>query len=152
MPLPRFDPEDAQTASWGGTMIGIPRKCKDPDKAWRLIEALYLDHDSIIFRRRMNAILPPITAYWNDPVYSEPDPYFAGQRRDELFIRLARDMPPRYVTPFTTVAIGLLSDVLNKATARIDRGETDGLERDIRLWLKDAHDDLARRIEFGTFD
>src|SRR5207249_6115999 len=64
MPLPRFDPDDAQTASWGGTMIGIPRKAKNPDLSWKLIEALYLDHDAIAFRRRVNAILPPITTYW----------------------------------------------------------------------------------------
>ena len=116
-------------------MIGIPRKCKNPDLSWKLIEALYLDHHAITFRRRMTSILPPIVTYWDDPIYAQPDPFFGGQKTDALFIRLARDMPPRYVTPFTLIATGLLADVLNKTTARINAGEIDGLDRDVRAWL-----------------
>src|SRR5581483_2058886 len=39
MALPKFDPTDAPTASWGGTMIGIPRDCRDPEASWKLIES-----------------------------------------------------------------------------------------------------------------
>ena len=47
MPLPRFAQEDARTASWGGTMMGITRTCRDPDAAWKVIESLYLDRKCI---------------------------------------------------------------------------------------------------------
>jgi arabinosaccharide transport system substrate-binding protein len=153
MPLPRFEPGDARTASWGGTMIGIPRGCKDPQQSWKLIEALYLDHEAIDYRRRTNAILPPIREYWNDEIYQRGDPFFIdNQKVDQLYIELANELPLRYATPFTTVALGLLSDVLNKAVARVDAGEISGLDEDIQLWLNDAAEDLRRRIDFGTFE
>src|SRR5204863_8700150 len=111
MPLPRFDPSDARTASWGGTMLGITRACPNPDLAWRLLEMLYLDHEAIEVRRHYSAILPPIRKYWADPVYHHPDPYFGGQKVMELYVELADELPPRYVTPFTLIAQGLLNDV-----------------------------------------
>src|SRR5262249_13979871 len=40
MPLPRFDPTDSPTCTWGGTMMAIPRACKHPDDAWKLLEFL----------------------------------------------------------------------------------------------------------------
>ena len=78
MPLPRFDPDDARTASWGGTMIGIPRRAKNPELSWKLIQALYLDHEAIDYRRKTNSILPPIRKYWTDEIYQRPDPFFSG--------------------------------------------------------------------------
>jgi len=152
MPLPRFDPDDARTASWGGTMIGIPRRAKNPELSWKLIQALYLDHEAIDYRRKTNSILPPIRKYWNDEIYQRPDPFFSGQQVDRMYIDLANELPPRYATPFTAVATGLLSDVLNKAVARIDDGNTAGLDDDIKRWLDEAAKDLRRRIKFGTFE
>jgi len=86
--------------------------------------------------------------------YAQPDSFFGGQRTDALFIELACDIPPRYVTPplHRHPATALLSDVLNQTTARVNSGQVEGLDRDIRRWLKEARDDLHRRIEFGTFD
>jgi arabinosaccharide transport system substrate-binding protein len=153
MPLPRFDPTDARSASWGGTMIGIPRKARNPDLSWKLIETIYLDHDAIRFRRHYSEILPPIRKYWSDPIYHQPDPFFGGQKVAELYLELAAEQPPRYVTPFTLVAQGLLNDVLNDAVTHYNRNP-DGadLRRFIDHKLDEAATDLARRIEFGTFE
>ncbi len=153
MPLPKFESTDSPTASWGGTMIGIPRDCKNPEASWKLIEALYLDHDAVAYRRQSDAILPPIKEYWNDDVYQHGDPYFAGaQNVNRVYIQLANELPERYVTPFTVMAQQLLSDVLNRTVERIDRGATTNLDRDIQAWLDDAAKDLQRRIQFGTFE
>ena len=123
MPLPKFDPTDSPTASWGGTMIGIPRDCKDPEASWKLIESLYLDHDAVAYRRQSDEILPPIRKYWNDDVYQHGDPFFYNaQNVNQLLIQMAEELPMRYVTPFTIVAQQLLSDVLNRDGERIDAG------------------------------
>ena len=152
MPLPIFDPGDAPTASWGGTMIGIPRNCKDPAASWKLIEMLYLDHDAIDYRRKTNGILPPIKAYWSDPIYQQRDPFYAGnQKANQLFISLANQLPTLYTSQFTAIAQGMLSDVLGKTVSRIDDAETDHLDQDIQSWLDDSAKDLQRRILFGTF-
>jgi ABC-type glycerol-3-phosphate transport system substrate-binding protein len=153
MPLPIYDPGDSRTASWGGTMIGIPRDCKRPEEAWKLIEAMYFDHDSVAYRRQTDAIIPPIRKYWTDEVYRQPDPYFMNsQNSNELFIQLADELPVRYVTPFTIVAQQLLSDVLNRTVKRIDTGKTENLDQDIQHWLDDSAADLERRMKFATFE
>ena len=153
MPLPKFEPTDSPTASWGGTMIGIPRDCKNPEASWKLIQTLYLDHDSIAYRRQSDDILPPIPEYWNDDVYQHGDPFFYNsQNVNQVYIQLARELPRHRVTPFTVVAQQLVSDVLNRTVDRIDAGETQNLDRDIQIWLDDAAKDLDRRIKFATFD
>jgi len=153
MPLPKFDPSDSPTASWGGTMIGIPRDCKDPQASWKLIKALYFDHDAIAYRRQSDEIIPPIRKYWSDDVYQHGDPYFMNsQNANRMYIQLANELPMRYVTPFTIVAQQLLSDVLNKTVERVDAGNIKNLDRDIQSWLDQAAKDLERRIQFGTFE
>jgi arabinosaccharide transport system substrate-binding protein len=153
MPMPIFDPTDHPTVSWGGTMIGIPRDCADPQASWKLIESLYFDHDSLAYRRQVDDILPPIRKYWNDEIYQRGDPYFAdNQPVYRLLIELAEQLPTRYVTPFTVIAQQLVADVLNKVVRRIDDGETSNLDRDIQQWLDDSAKDLKRRIDFGTFE
>jgi len=153
LPLPKFDPDDAPTASWGGTMIGIPRDCRDPQASWDLIERIYFDHDSLAYRRQQDQIIPPIREYWNDELYKRPDPFFMNsQNVNQLYIQLADQLPTRYVTPFTVIAQQLLADVLNDAVRRVDQGRTEKLEQDIQKWLNVAAEDLKKRIEFGTFE
>jgi hypothetical protein len=50
MPLPRFDPEDHPTSTWGGTMIGIPRNCRDPEASWDLLKFLYFSPECLAAR------------------------------------------------------------------------------------------------------
>ena len=52
MPLPRFDPEDAPTSTLGGTMVGICRSCPNPQRAWALLEFLFLGPESPPRRHR----------------------------------------------------------------------------------------------------
>ena len=47
MPMPRWPDSPYRTSTIGGTMIGIPRTAKDPEKAWKMIEHLYLQPDGL---------------------------------------------------------------------------------------------------------
>ena len=85
MPLPKFDPTDAPTSTWGGTMIGITKACRHPDAAWKLIVFLYFSDEGLAARRKISDILPPVTSVWNEPRYHEPDPYFGGQKSGPSF-------------------------------------------------------------------
>ena len=146
-PLPRFDPGDAPTASWGGTMAGIPRFCPDPDRAWRLIESLYLDHPADRFRA--TGVLPPTPAAWADPAFHQPDPFFAGRRVTELYMALAADLPRRHVTPYTATAQGMLAFVMNRAVSHAGAGGSgNDLEPLVRQWLADRQAQLQRMIDF----
>lgn len=153
MPLPVFDPGDARTGTWGGTMIGITRGCENPDEAWRMIEKLYFSKEGLASRRKHSDVIPPVKSMWDDFSYHQPDPYFGGQMANELFIELAREIPIRYVTPATGLAQTQLNAVLAKATDYIrERGSADGLEAAVMPWLVDAERDFAARMEQMRFD
>jgi arabinooligosaccharide transport system substrate-binding protein len=153
MQLPRFDSTDPPTATWGGTMIGILRSSPNKEAAWRLIERLYFDRQSVEARHAVTGILPPITTFWDDPCFRQPDEYFGGQHVDEKLIELARLIPPRHVTPATNLAALYLMQVLHKATQYVEeRGSGGGLEPACQAWLNTAAADLARRMKQWEFD
>jgi arabinosaccharide transport system substrate-binding protein len=152
MPLPIFDPGDKPTGTWGGTMIGITKGCENPKEAWRLIEKLYFSKEGLESRRKWSDVLPPVIGLWDDPVYHQPDPYFGGQYANEMLIKLARDIPVRYVTPATALAQTALTSVLAKATAYVKERGTDGLEPAIQGWLVEAEADLRARMQQMRFD
>lgn len=148
IPLPRFNPDDARTASWGGTMIGITKHCRNPDAAWRLIETLYLDRGALRARQTTTNVLPPIPEYWSDPPYQQPNAFYGGQYIDRLYLDLANELPARYVTPYTATAQLILAVALNRAVEHVRAHGTAGLESQCRQWLNAADDDVRRMIAF----
>ncbi len=146
--LPVFSGSDAHTASWGGTMIGITRGCADPDAAWKLVEALYLDRSALRARQAFTGILPPIRDYWTDPVYHQPDPFFAGEKIDELYIALAGELPKTEMTAYTIAAQTYLTLAMNRTVQRVKSGGDDGLEADCRGWLQAAQSRVESLIRF----
>jgi ABC-type glycerol-3-phosphate transport system substrate-binding protein len=152
MPLPIFEPGNAPTATWGGTMTGIPRAAKNPEASWRMIQFLYLSPQAIKARQTYTDILPAIPAAWNDPSYHHSDPYFGGQKVNELYIDLARQLPERYVTPFTVLAEQQLGNVLNHEIDRMRKQGSAGLQEQCQRWLDAEAVDLQRRVNFGKFE
>ncbi len=153
MPLPRFDPTDAPTTTWGGTMIGITKACRHPDAAWKLIEFLYFSDEGLEARRKISDILPPVISAWSNPRYHQPDPYFGGQKSGELFIELGRQVPERYQTPASTIAAVALSYVLNDAVNYVDvHHGSDGLQAECQKSLDVTAADLQRRIAHWRFE
>jgi len=152
MPLPVFDPGDEPTATWGGTMMGIPRRCKDPEESWKLLKFLYTTPQSLEARWRFTHIIPPMRERWADPIYHEADPFYGGQKVDELYIQLAERIPNRYVTPFTPMAVQSLSFALGRAVAHVDDYGEAGLREVCQKYLDRQAADLRKRIAFGTFE
>jgi arabinosaccharide transport system substrate-binding protein len=151
IPLPRFDSDDARTATYGGTLICIPRHCPHPDEAWKLIEFLYLSPQGLAGRDKIG-ILPPLPEEWHKPQYHEPDPFFGGQPVLSLYTQLAREAPPAYMTPITGMALGTLSYVQSRAVEYVKRQGPTGLERQCQIWLDEAAVDLQARIDHVRFD
>ncbi|WP_428939280.1 ABC transporter substrate-binding protein [Fontivita pretiosa] len=151
-PLPRFDPTDAPTSTWGGTMIGITRDSRNHDDAWKLIKFLYLSDTGMDALEQTFGILPPVVQRWDEPFYHQPDPFFGGQKILELYADLARQIPPRYVTPVTAIAQAELSVVVSRAVRYLEDHGPQGLEAQCQKWLDTAAEDIRRRIEHGRFD
>src|SRR5262245_24227464 len=104
MPLPAWEQGGRRTTVMGGTMLGIPKRVHDFDRAWRYAKHLYLSPDLAHALFRTTGIISPIKRHWTDPVYDEPSPYFCGQRYGRLYIAAAPDVPPRTSSPYNALA------------------------------------------------
>jgi arabinosaccharide transport system substrate-binding protein len=174
MPMPIFEPGDSPTATWGGTMIGIPRGNKNPNLAWKLLEFIYFSRTGIEKRREETDILPPIRTYWTEDYYHHTDYWYeqqaatrpsaestspktnkraiyGDQKAVEMLTELAGQIPPRYVTPATAIAQAELSVVLNLAVDYYNKHGTNGLEEACQGWLEMSAADLQRRMEQWRF-
>jgi ABC-type glycerol-3-phosphate transport system substrate-binding protein len=149
MPLPVFDPRDARTSTWGGTMAAIPRRCKDPDAAWRLLEFLYLSDEARAARRATGSIVPPLPEDYTHPDYHRPDPYFGGQRVMELYTQLAPEIPARHVSPLTVASQIATGVVLGRAVDHVHTRGQPGLEQACADWLEEAESGLRARQIHG---
>ena len=149
MPLPRFDAGDAPTAVWGGTMLGIPRGVRDADAAWRLLAFLAADPAVLSAERRASSVLPPLPGAWASPAYQQPDPYFAGQKINTLYAKLAGQTRPEPVTPLRLATYAHLASLAARASDFLDAGgDVAALRRELPAWLADAEADLRRRAAF----
>jgi ABC-type glycerol-3-phosphate transport system substrate-binding protein len=154
MPLPKFEPTDSPTSTFGGTMVGICRSSAHPDQAWKLLEFLLLSPQASAARiAGGDTILPAVPQYWTDPAYNRADPLFAGgQSIGNLYVSLAPQIPERFVTPYTFQAELALAAVLHRAEEFVDEHPSaDGLKEACTQWLADAQDDIQSRIDFGNF-
>jgi arabinosaccharide transport system substrate-binding protein len=151
MPLPRFDPVgDAPTSSWGGTMIGIPRRSygpsPDPDAlrrenaAWELLKFLYFSPQGLD-AQSVTGILPAVRSAWaGQPASVDPaaDSLFRGQPIHKLYVDLADQIPEQFVTPYSATAQNELGYVLTRTVAheraRGDAGLRDACSQLLAQW------------------
>lgn len=148
MPLPRFEPSDPPTATWGGSAMAIPRGAADGGRSWRLLEALCLDESAVAARRGASAVLSADPSTW--PKIGRPDAFFGGQSIEWLYVELAGQVPRRVVTPYTTLAMQALGAVVAKSADRVDRVGDGGRQSAVAAWLEEAAADVRRYIAFGS--
>jgi arabinosaccharide transport system substrate-binding protein len=104
MPLPAWERGGRRTTVMGGTMLGIPKRVKDFDSAWRYAKYLYLSPELARGLFQTTGIISPVKRHWADPVYDEPSAYFSGQRYGRLYIAAAPDVPLRTSSPYQALA------------------------------------------------
>jgi hypothetical protein len=146
MPLPRFAPGDAPTSTWGGTCVAIPRTCPNPELAFAAIERCFYSREAADQRLRINSMLPPLPELWDHPLLHQDDPFYGGQRINELFISLCDHVPFRVMTPATSLALESLNQVQAKAVERVRTHGSAGLVEACQRWLQASEIDLRRRI------
>jgi arabinosaccharide transport system substrate-binding protein len=110
MPLPAWERGGRRTTVMGGTMLGIPKRVRDFDRAWRYAKELYLSPALARGLFLTTGIISPVKDHWTDPVYDEPSPYFSGQRYGQLYIAAAPNVPPRTSSPYNALAQFKMAD------------------------------------------
>jgi len=151
MPLPAWKPGGRRTSTWGGTMLGITRGCRDRKLAWKLAEHMYMDANDLGDRFRELNILPPFKDAWSNPAFHERRPYWSGQRLGTEYIRLAEQVPPQFGSPFLQLAKSKMGEVLASCISAYRPGRTDELRTFVRRRLKEAADEIRRQMKRNPF-
>lgn len=154
MPVPAWEPGGRRTSVRGGTMIGIPKTAEDPEAAWAFIQHLYLDRDIAVKTYRVGDIITPVRAFWDDPVYDAPDPYFMNQRKGRDYIALADQIPLRSSSPFDGLALLRVRDALvalrryAQANGIVDPAELEARASEL---LDEAQAEMKRKVDRNVF-
>jgi arabinosaccharide transport system substrate-binding protein len=152
MPLPAIKPGGRRTSTWGGTMIGITKKCKNPELAWKFAKYLNLNPDDLAARFAETNMLPPLKDAWNDPVFDTPRPYWSNQPLGRLYADLAPDVPPQYTSPFIVTAKGKLSEALVASVERYNQHGESGFEPFVRARLKRSADAIRKLMARSPYE
>jgi arabinosaccharide transport system substrate-binding protein len=154
MPLPAWSPGGRRTSAWGGTMLGISRDAQNIDELWQFAKHLYLSRELSLRLYQEGDIITPVTEFWNDPVFDAPDPYFSGQPRGRLYINLAPDVPPRYNSPFSALALVRLQAAASRLAAFADANPPatpDRLRPQAARLLTEAQADVMQHVRRNRF-
>ena len=144
MPLPRFDAGDADTASWGGTMLAVPTGINDADAAAELARFVATSPEILAARARQTTILPPLPDRWGAAA-TDAD-FFANGPARARFAEVAAGVRSPRVDPAFLAAAGHLAVVLNATTRDVASGRHDVAER-LRRRLASASEDVSRYAE-----
>ncbi|MFP4056211.1 MAG: ABC transporter substrate-binding protein [Candidatus Brocadiia bacterium] len=151
MPLPAARPGGRRTSTWGGTMLGITKKCENKEAAFALAEYLYLKPHDLARRFRDLNILPPLKDAWALPAFDEPRPYWSGQRIGRLYAELAEQVPPQYTSPFIRLAKAKMGEVVAACAVYYNRHGASGFREFARQRLDAAADYVRTQMRRNPF-
>jgi multiple sugar transport system substrate-binding protein len=101
-------------AALGGTYLSIPEKVADEQKAaaWEVIK--YLSTSPIAQLTTFAEIdaFPALTTVYDDPIMSEPVPYFGGQKIREIYADIARNIPSASVSEYDAAVLSIFGNAI----------------------------------------
>ncbi|QOJ00517.1 MAG: extracellular solute-binding protein [Phycisphaeraceae bacterium] len=158
MPLPAWTPGGRRTSVWGGTALVIPtsalRSPGDADRLYNFAKDLYLSDDLARALWTDGGIITPVRDLWDNPIFDQPSPYFAGQPVGRMYINLAHDVPDRPGSPFNALAARRVTTALVELTRRArDAGGMDEPDRLAlaRALLADAAAQVRGMVQRNRF-
>ena len=83
----------ARAANDGGSTLVINGKSDNPDAAWAFIEFTLARRESQIKLFAISGFIPALETTYDDPVFQEPDPFFAGQATRLTYLDVVKTIP-----------------------------------------------------------
>jgi arabinosaccharide transport system substrate-binding protein len=154
MPLPAWEKGGRRTSVWGGTMLAIAKDAPEQDRLWNIAKHLYLSKEVATRLHKEGDIVSPVTEFWSDPMYDQPDMYFGGQPLGRQYINLADQVPDRFNSPFAQLASVRLQSAASELVREARSGgkaTREELEPVARELLEKAQDDLMRHVRRNRF-
>lgn len=151
MPFPAVSSGASRTSTWGGTMLGITKKSKNQEVAWKLARHLYLDKTELGLRFEETNILPALREAWNEPVYQKPRPYWSNQKLGALYAEFAPQIPYQYTSPFIRVAKEKLGEALASCVEYYNVNGEKGFDEYVAQRMKQSADEVRRLMSRNPF-
>ncbi|KXU37897.1 hypothetical protein AXK11_01735 [Cephaloticoccus primus] len=154
MPLPAFERGGRRTSVWGGSMVGINKRSAHIEACWEMAKYLYTSAEVAEKTWRTASILSPVKAFWSEPFYHEPDPFYCGQRVGSLVIEAAPHVPQRSSSPYANNAYARIGSVAMALRAYAERHgvyDVDGLAPEALRLLRAEQDSLQKLMLRNVF-
>ena len=154
MPLPAWEKGGRRTSVWGGTMLAIAKDAPDQDRLWNIAKHLYLSKEVATRLYKEGDIVSPVTEFWSDPMYDQPDAYFSGQAPGRQYINLADQVPDRFNSPFAQLASVRLQSAASelvrfaRTSGKASRAELEPMAKEL---LESGQTDLMRHVRRNRF-
>ncbi len=95
--MPTMASGQVRAANDGGSAFVIPEQSQNKEAAWALTEFLFGRVDSQVAIFKASDFLPSLEEAYADPIFSEPDPFFAYQPVRPIYVDVVKEVPIAYV-------------------------------------------------------
>ena len=95
--MPAFKAGEVRAANDGGSAFVIPEQSQNKEAAWALTEFLFGRVENQVAMFKSSDFFPSLEAAYTDPVFSEPDPFFADQPVRPVYVDVVKEVPIAYV-------------------------------------------------------
>jgi arabinosaccharide transport system substrate-binding protein len=151
MPLPAFTRGGRRTSTWGGTMLGLTKNAKDPERVWDIARYLYTSPESCQAEWTGAGILPPVRDAWNLPVFKERSEYWSNQAPAQVYASVADQVPAHYMHPLMEFAETELGEVTAAAVRYYEENGPNAFDGFVRTRLHAAAADIGRQMRRNPF-
>jgi multiple sugar transport system substrate-binding protein len=116
-PLPTWTAEQKVSGSWGGGGLSVFTTSKHPCEAAQFALWMGTDPEAMKILNTAIGIYPTTTTLLADPLFSEPDPFFGGQKIFDVFLESSQQLPDFTWGPAMTDTYKAVTDAMGKASS-----------------------------------
>jgi ABC-type glycerol-3-phosphate transport system substrate-binding protein len=113
--MPGYTEGGIRAANHGGSSGFIPVGSTNPEAAWAFIEFMLLRPENQIKIFEYSDYFPAYEATYDDPLFMQPDEYFAGEATRSLYAEVAKEIPvANQYGPYSQAIRGALATAVQK--------------------------------------
>jgi len=106
-------PAKIADSNWGGSYLAIPSQGKHKDAAWKFVKFALATKDGQNGMFKAVDYFPGFIPAWNDPLYREGDPFFAGENARTLWVSIAKNIRPTFSTLMDSTTESVMNTTVN---------------------------------------
>jgi lactose/L-arabinose transport system substrate-binding protein len=113
--MPAMKEGQVRAANDGGSAFVIPEQSQNKEAAWALTEFLFGRVENQVAMFKSSDFFPSLEAAYTDPVFSEPDPFFADQAVRPMYVDVVKEVPIAHVYgPYYPEMNGFVATAIQK--------------------------------------